>query len=144
MTRSKQMAGRLMMFATIEITSDIWNAFCLVFIPAIVCCFCHLRLRRNHSTKHHDKDITDNFARDLDFSFNEYARTGGVGWIRNDPLLPAEGIFGDGLYRNGYGNDYDDHGTVILQQQVVEITFDLGDTEEKIRRFLCRLNRIVI
>mmetsp|Transcript_16496 Transcript_16496/g.35954 ORF Transcript_16496/g.35954 Transcript_16496/m.35954 type:complete len:138 (-) Transcript_16496:157-570(-) len=53
------------------------------------------------------------------------------------PLLLAEAE--DGVI-------YDDDGNVVLQrrQEIVEITFDLGDSEEKLRRFLCRMNRIMM
>lgn len=40
--------------------------------------------------------------------------------------------------------DDDGDGSVVLpyHQEAVEITFDLGLLEEKVRRYLCRINRI--
>mmetsp|Transcript_19709 Transcript_19709/g.55044 ORF Transcript_19709/g.55044 Transcript_19709/m.55044 type:complete len:133 (+) Transcript_19709:454-852(+) len=131
------------MITSVETVINAWNMLELVFVSAIVWSFYHFRSRRKNSAKLENLAATDRIVGETDLAGNERARTGGRGWIHNDLFLPAEGIFGDDLHRNDYGNDQDDHGTVIDRQEIVEITFDLGEMEEKLRRFLCRMNRIM-
>jgi len=134
-------------------TSDAWNTIgCLVLVPILIACLHYYRYRLGPDRA----DCATVAERTEAVCFGQKVAMGSdvipqySGNNNNNAENLGVGDFErthDNLgfaYYDERDDDDDDDDDDLIQQEVVEITFDLGIMEGNVRRFFSRMYRVVI